>query len=51
MVTSAKMAGGISQSPDMSWLVNGSAQTDDLAVMISDKYYEVLIPGCSLAKP
>tara|TARA_B110001452_G_scaffold55516_1_gene42886 strand:+ start:416 stop:1114 length:699 start_codon:yes stop_codon:yes gene_type:complete len=50
MSISVKMAGGISQSPDMSWLVNGAAQTDDLAVMISDKYYEVLIPGCSLAK-
>ena len=51
MVTSAKMAGGIVQSPDMSWLVNGAAQTDDPAVMINDKQYAVLIPGCSLAKP
>ena len=51
MSTSVKMAGGILQSPDMSWLVNGAAQTDDLAVMINDKQYAVLIPGCSLAKP
>ena len=29
MVTSAKLAGGILQSPDLSWLVNGAAQTDD----------------------
>ncbi|MDC1293828.1 hypothetical protein N8Z70_02140, partial [Candidatus Puniceispirillum sp.] len=36
MVTSAKMAGGISQSPDMSWLVNGVAQTDDPVVIIND---------------
>jgi len=51
MVTSAKMAGGIVHSPDMSWLVNGAAQTDDPAVMIDNKPYAVLIPGCSLAKP
>jgi ADP-heptose:LPS heptosyltransferase len=51
MVTSAKMAGGIVHGPDMSWLVNGAAQTDDPAVMIDNKPYAVLIPGCSLAKP
>jgi ADP-heptose:LPS heptosyltransferase len=45
------MAGGIVQSPDMSWLVNGTAQIDDPAVMIDNKQYAVLIPGCSLAKP
>ena len=51
MVITAKMAGGVSQSPDMSWLVNGAAQTDNPAVMIDNKQYAVLIPGCSLAKP
>ena len=51
MVTSAKMAGGISQSADMSWLVNEAAQTDDPAMMMNNKQYAVLIPGCSLAKP
>ena len=51
MVKSAEIAGGISQNPDMSWLVNGAAQTDDPAVMINDRQYAVLIPGCSLAKP
>ena len=50
MSTSVKMAGGISPSTDKSWLVNGAAQTDDLAVMINDKQYAVLIPVCSLAK-
>ncbi len=51
MVKSAEMAGGISQTPDISWLVNGAAQTEDPAVMINDKQYAVLVPGCSLAKP
>ena len=51
MSTSVKMAGGISPSPDKSWLVNGAAQTDDLAVMINDRQYAVLIPRYLLAKP
>ncbi len=51
MVKSAEIAGGILQNPDMSWLVNGVAQTDDRAVLINDRQYAVLIPGCSLAKP
>ena len=51
MVTSAKMACGILQSPDMSWLVDGAPQTDDPTVMINGKRYAILIPGCSLAKP
>jgi len=51
MVKSAEMAGGISQTPDISWLVKGAAQTENPAVMINDKQYAVLAPGCSLAKP
>ena len=51
MVTSAQMAGGIVQSPDMSWLVTGAAQTDHPTVFTVGKKYAVLIPGCSLAKP
>jgi len=51
MVKSAEMAGGISQTPDISWLVKGAAQTEGPAVMINDKQYAVLVPGCSLAKP
>jgi ADP-heptose:LPS heptosyltransferase len=51
MVKSAEMAGGISQSPDISWLVNGAMQTENPAVMVNDKQYAVLVPGCSLAKP
>ena len=51
MVKSAEMAGGISQTSDISWLVKGAAKTEDPAVMINDKQYAVLVPGCSLAKP
>ena len=51
MVASAQMAGGIVQSPDMSWLVTGAAQTDHPTVFTVGKKYAVLIPGCSLAKP
>jgi ADP-heptose:LPS heptosyltransferase len=51
MVKSAEMAGGISQTPDISWLVKGAEQTEDPAVMINGKQYAVLVPGCSLAKP
>ena len=51
MVKSAEMAGGISQTPDISWLVKGAAQIEDPAVMINYKQYAVLVPGCSLAKP
>ena len=51
MVKSAEMAGGISQTPDISWLVNGAMQIENPAVMVNDKQYAVLVPGCSLAKP